>query len=81
MSDKILYSYTGIFDTPDDIIHAAEKVSKDGYTKYDVNTPYPLHGMNKAMNLPPSKLGYLSLVVHCWGKAIILLSSIRSCNV
>jgi mono/diheme cytochrome c family protein len=74
MSDKILYSYTGIFETPDDIIHAAEKVSKDGYTKYDVNTPYPLHGMNKAMNLPPSKLGYLSLVVGLSGALAALLT-------
>ena len=74
MSDKILYSYTAIFDTPDDIIHAAEKVSKDGYTKYDVNTPYPLHGMNKAMNLPPSKLGYLSLVVGLSGALAALLT-------
>lgn len=74
MSEKILYSYTGIFDTPDEIIHAAEKISKEGFTKYDVNTPYPLHGMNKAMNLPPSKLGYLSLAVGLSGALAALLT-------
>jgi mono/diheme cytochrome c family protein len=62
MSKQILYSYTGIFDSPDDITHAAEEAVKQGYTKFDVNTPYPLHGMNKAMNLPPSKLGYIALI-------------------
>ena len=31
MSEKILHSITAIFDTPDDIIHAAEKVSEKGY--------------------------------------------------
>jgi mono/diheme cytochrome c family protein len=62
MSEKILYCYAGIFDTPDEIIHAAEKAVEEGYTKYDVNTPYPLHGMDKAMKLPPSKLGYVALI-------------------
>jgi mono/diheme cytochrome c family protein len=62
MADKVLFGYTGIFDTPDDIINAAEKVSEKGYKKFDVNTPYPVHGMDGAMKLPPSKLGYAALV-------------------
>ena len=33
MSEKILYSYTGIFDTPDEVTHAAEEAVKQGYTK------------------------------------------------
>ena len=74
MSEKILYSYTGIFDTPDEIIHAAEKVAGEGYTKYDVNTPYPLHGMDDAMKLPPSKLGYVALVFGLSGTLGALLS-------
>jgi len=62
MKDKILYGYTGIFNTPDAIIGAANEASAKGYKKFDVNTPYPVHGMNKAMKLPPSKLGYAALV-------------------
>lgn len=62
MSDKSLYGYTGLFDTPDEIVNAAMMVADKGYTKYDVNTPYPVHGMDKAMKLPPSKLGYAALV-------------------
>ena len=67
MAEKILYSYTGLFDTPDEIIHAAKETADKGYTKYDVNTPYPLHGMNTAMKLKPSKLGYVALVVGLTG--------------
>jgi mono/diheme cytochrome c family protein len=74
MSDKILYSFTGIFDTPDEIIHAAEKAVEKGYKKYDVHTPYPLHGMNSAMNLPPSKLGYIALIVGLSGALASLLT-------
>src|SRR3989339_160147 len=74
MSGKILYSYTGIFDTPDEIIHAAEAAVKQGYTKYDVNSPYPLHGMNKVMKLPASKLGYVALIFGLSGTLGALLS-------
>jgi hypothetical protein len=62
MKDKILYGYSGIFDKPDDIILAAKHTVDAGYKKFDVNTPYPVHGMDGAMKLPPSKLGYFALV-------------------
>lgn len=74
MKEKILYGVTGIFDTPDEITHAAKKVSESGYKKYDVNTPYPLHGMNDAMKLPPSKLGYVALVFGLSGTLAALLT-------
>jgi mono/diheme cytochrome c family protein len=64
---KILYSLTALFDSPDDIIQAAEKASKAGYTKYDVHTPYPVHGMDRAMRLKTSKIGYFALVFGILG--------------
>jgi len=73
MKDKILYGYTGIFNTPDAIISAANEASAKGYRKFDVNTPYPVHGMNKAMKLPPSKLGYAALVFGLSGTLSALL--------
>ncbi|KAB2838527.1 MAG: DUF3341 domain-containing protein, partial [Melioribacteraceae bacterium] len=73
MSEKILYSYTGLFDTPDEIINAAEKVSEEGYKKYDINTPYPVHGMDAAMKLKPSKLGYAALVFGLSGTFTAIL--------
>jgi mono/diheme cytochrome c family protein len=74
MSEKILYGYTAIFDSPDDVSLAAGKVREAGYTKFDVHTPYPLHGMNKAMNLAPSKLGYIALIFGLSGTLGTLLS-------
>lgn len=73
MNEKILYGYSGIFDTPDEIIHAAEKAVEKGYRKYDVHSPYPIHGMPKAMNLKPSKLGYISMVVGLSGALSAIL--------
>ncbi|VAX25150.1 hypothetical protein MNBD_IGNAVI01-2172 [hydrothermal vent metagenome] len=63
MDEKILYGYTGLFDTPDEIIEAAEKTADEGFQKYDVHTPYPVHGMDSAMRLKPSKLPYVALAV------------------
>ena len=73
ITDKKLYSLTAVFDKPDDIINAAEKVSESGYTKYDVNTPYPVHGLDGAMKLPPSKLGYAALALGLSGTLAAVL--------
>ena len=72
MSDKVLYALAAIFNSPDDIINAAKKVSEAGYTKFDVNTPYPVHGMDGAMKLKPSKLGYVALVFGLTGTVLAL---------
>jgi hypothetical protein len=69
MDNNLLYSVTALFDTPDGIIHAAEEVHKAGYTKFDVHTPYPVHGMDHAMHLKDSKLGYTTLVAGLLGGA------------
>ena len=75
MMREKLYSYSAIFNTPDGIINAADKTAEKGYKKFDVHSPYPLHGMNSAMKLPPSKLGYVALVFGLSGAigAILLI--------
>lgn len=68
-----LFGITALFDNPDSIIGAAKKVVKEGYKKFDVNTPYPLHGMDPAMGLKRSKLGFVTLFFGFSGTAFILL--------
>lgn len=70
--EKKLFGIAAIFNTPDDIIKAALTTAKQGYKKYDVYTPYPVHGMDKAMNLKPSKLGYITLGFGLTGTFIAL---------
>ncbi len=74
MDEKILFAYTALFEKPDDILKAAKKTTEAGYKKYDVNTPYPVHGMFSAMKLPASKLGYVTLVVGLSAAIGILLT-------
>jgi len=67
MKEKKLYSYSALFDSPDKIIHAANVVHEKGYKKYDVHTPYPIHGMDSAMKLGTSKMAYVALVFGLLG--------------
>ena len=68
-----LHSVAAIFDNPDKVIFAAEKVRDEGYKKFDVNTPYPIHGMDEAMGLGSSKIGFVTLFFGLFGGAFILL--------
>ena len=50
------------FDTPADIMHAAEKVRDAGYKNWDVITPFPIHGMDPAMGIKRSLVGRFTIV-------------------
>ena len=65
--EKPLYSLTALFSTPDALMHAVEATVKAGYTKYDVHSPYPVHGMERAMRLKTSPLGYFALAFGLLG--------------
>jgi len=47
------------YATPGEVLHAAEKVRDAGFTRWDVHTPFPVHGMDKAMGLQDSRLGWI----------------------
>ena len=50
------------FKNPHDLLRAAKEVSKKGYKSFDTYSPFPIHGMDDAMNLKPSILGWIVLV-------------------
>ena len=56
------YGVIAEFLTPADIMHAAEKVRDKGFRKWDVFTPFPIHGMDKAMGLKNSQVGWFSFL-------------------
>lgn len=68
-----LYAVAALFDTPDGIIHAAEKVSGKGYRKFDVLTPYPLHGMDGAMKLKETRIGWVAMLAGMSGTLLAFL--------
>lgn len=67
MEKRKLYAVAGLFDLPDQIIKAAKTLTEKGYKNFDIHTPYPVHGMDNAMKLKPSRLGYVALVLGLTG--------------
>ncbi|MBT8380476.1 MAG: DUF3341 domain-containing protein [Ignavibacteria bacterium] len=72
MAEKRIYGITALFNDPDKITSTAKKVKEAGFTKWDVHSPYPLHGMEKAMGLKPSMLGVVTLIFGLSGAALAL---------
>ncbi|MCA9609116.1 MAG: DUF3341 domain-containing protein [Myxococcales bacterium] len=57
------------YETAADVYHAAEHVRDAGYEKWDVHTPFPVHGMDKAMGLKDSAVGWIVLAMGLTGCA------------
>jgi len=57
-----VYGLIAEFDTAAGIMHAAEAVRDAGYRRWDVFTPFPVHGMDRAMGLKNSKVGWFSFL-------------------
>ena len=55
------YGLIAMFDSPTEIMHAAEKVRDAGYKFWDVITPFPIHGMDRAMGMRRSLVPRASL--------------------
>ncbi|MDP9034274.1 MAG: DUF3341 domain-containing protein [Myxococcota bacterium] len=51
------------FDSTHDVLHAAEKVRDAGYVRWDTHTPFPVHGMDQAMGMRDSRVGWI--VIAC----------------
>lgn len=43
-------------------MHAAEQVRDAGYSKWDVHTPFPVHGLDAAMGISNSKVGWFTFI-------------------
>lgn len=67
------YGLLAEFDNTLDVLHAAEKVRDAGFRCWDVYMPFPIHGMDKAMGLKTSKVGWFSFVGGVTGFATGML--------
>jgi hypothetical protein len=57
------------FHSAGQVLHAAEKVRDAGYQHWDTHTPFPVHGMDRAMGLRDSRLGWIVLCAALTGLA------------
>jgi len=56
------YGLLAEFETAAEIKHAAQKVRDAGYQAWDVFTPFPIHGLDQAMGLRASRVGWFTFV-------------------
>ena len=57
------------FETPTELYRACEAVRDAGYTRWDAHSPFPVHGVEKAMGLRRSPVPIAVLVLALGGAA------------
>ena len=51
------------FENPAALLEAAQKMREAGYSRFDCHSPFPIHGMDQAMGLKRSVLGFIVAAV------------------
>ena len=65
--------YLAEYDTPNALAGAAMKVRDAGYKDWDCHTPYPMHGLDEAMGLKPTRIGIISFIFGISGVGLAVL--------
>src|SRR5437763_1639474 len=73
MNGPKTYGMIAEFRTAAAVLHAAEKVRDAGFRKWDVFSPFPVHGMDRAMGLRNSKVGWFAFLGGVAGYATGML--------
>jgi len=73
IGDDKLYGVMGEFSEPHDLVEAGRKIRQMGYTKLDAMSPFPVHGIDDAIGIPPSKLGWIVIFFSALGGLTALL--------
>ncbi len=67
------YGLLAEYDSTHGIFEACQKVRDAGYKKWDACTPFPVHGLEKAMGLPASKLPWMVLGAAITGASLAII--------
>jgi len=65
-----VYGLLAEFADPRVLFEAARAVREAGYRHFDTHSPFPIHGMDRAMGLGNSKVGYMTLGGGLTGLAV-----------
>ena len=63
------YGVLAEYESAAALYRACEEVRDAGYTRWDAHTPYPVHGLERAMGLPASRLPWIVLIMGLAGAA------------
>lgn len=70
MSKKVIY---GIYDDDDVILQAVKDIRAKGINIDEVYSPFPIHGLDHALGLKPTRLAITSFIYGCIGLSLALL--------
>ena len=68
-----VYGVVGEFPDGHELVAAGRSVKASGYTKLDALSPFPVHGIDEAIGVPPSKLGWIVVWFSALGAATAVL--------
>ncbi|HEY2409381.1 MAG TPA: quinol:electron acceptor oxidoreductase subunit ActD [Polyangiaceae bacterium] len=68
-----LHGILAEYDTPHEIVHAAEKIRDAGFTKWDTYTPFAVHGIDEAMGIKMTILPWIVLGAGLSGLATAII--------
>jgi hypothetical protein len=68
-----IYGLLAEFETPGQLLEAARAVRDEGYTRWDCHSPFPVHGMDRAMGLRDTRLPWVVLGAGMTGTAVAIL--------
>jgi len=61
IGDDKVYAVMGEFAEPEDLVEAGRRIRAMGYTKIDAMSPFPVHGIDDAIGVPYSKIGWIAV--------------------
>ena len=70
MSKKVIY---GLYDDDDVILQAVKDIRAKGINIDEVYSPFPIHGLDHALGLKPTRLAITSFIYGCIGLSLALL--------
>lgn len=73
LTDVDLHGAVGEFADGHELVAAAWALRKKGYTRMEAYTPFPVHGIDDALAIPRSILGWIVLCIGLCGTASALL--------
>jgi len=68
-----VYGVAAEFQSPAEILEAVRKLRQRGYQRLDALTPFPVHGLDEALGLRRSPLGWAALAAGLTGASGALL--------
>ena len=70
VDDASLYALVAEFASVEGVMTAAHAVRKAGYTRTDAHTPFPVEGLDEALGMKSTRLGWIVLMMGVLGLVV-----------